>query len=189
MQADQLKAVWDRYCCRLLAFIRGRIADESEAEDILQEVFLRVHRALCCQDWNKPDGWIYQIARNLIIDHHRGRKEAVEVTDSMLAREDPTEEDPVSRLSLSLRETVDELPEPYRQALVLTEYEGLSQKELAVRMGISHSGAKSRVQRAKEKLRDMLLACCHFELDRRGRIIDYHKRCETCGAVAQPRLG
>lgn len=187
MQADQLKAMWDRYCCRLLAFIRGRIADEAEAEDMLQEVFIRIHRNLCCQEWNKPESWIYQITRNLIIDHYRGRKEAVEVTEGMLAREeDPLKDDPVSRLSFSLRETIDELPEPYRQALILTEYDGLSQKELAVRMGISLSGAKSRVQRAREKLRDMLLACCHFELDRRGRIIDYYKRCCCCASVASP---
>jgi RNA polymerase sigma-70 factor (ECF subfamily) len=190
MQNDELKALWERYCCRLLAFIRSRIADESEAEDILQEVFIRIHRSLCCTEWNKPEGWIYQIARNLIIDHHRGRKETVEVDESLPAREETgSEDDPATRLAFSLRETIEALPEPYCQALVLTEYEGLSQKELAARMGISLSGAKSRVQRAREKLRNMLLTCCHFELDRRGRIIDYYKRCGCCcGTAAQPRL-
>ena len=187
MQADELKALWERYCCRLLAFIRGRIADESEAEDILQEVFIRIHRNLCCQAWNKPEGWIYQITSNLIIDHYRSRRETVEVDESVPAREQVgVEDDPVARLSFSLRETIDGMPEPYRQALLLTEYDGLSQKELASRMGISLSGAKSRVQRAREKLRDMLLVCCHFELDRRGRIIDYYKRCCRCGAASQP---
>ena len=187
MQPDELKALWERYCCRLLAFIRSRIADESEAEDILQEVFLRIHRSLCCQGWNKPDGWIYQITRNLIIDHYRSRRETVEVDETVPAPEAASrEDDPVTRLALSLRETIEALPEPYRQALVLTEYDGLSQKELAARVGISLSGAKSRVQRAREKLRDMLLTCCHFELDRRGRIIDYYKRCCCCAAV-QPR--
>jgi RNA polymerase sigma-70 factor (ECF subfamily) len=71
------------------------------------------------------------------------------------------------------------LPEPYSQALILTEYEGLSQKEMAERLGISFSGAKSRVQRARRKLRDLLLQCCHFELDRRA-FLDYYPYCRGC---------
>jgi RNA polymerase sigma-70 factor (ECF subfamily) len=65
----------------------------------------------------------------------------------------------------------------------MTEYQGLSQKQLADNLGISLSGAKSRVQRARDKLRDMLLSCCHFELDRRGRILDYYQRCCCCHPV------
>jgi RNA polymerase sigma-70 factor (ECF subfamily) len=60
----------------------------------------------------------------------------------------------------------------------------LSQQELARKAGIFLSGAKSRVQRAREKLRQLLLECCHFELDRQGRIIDYHKRCWRCSLHA-----
>jgi RNA polymerase sigma-70 factor (ECF subfamily) len=78
------------------------------------------------------------------------------------------------------------LPEHYRQALLLTEYQGLTQEQLAERLGISLSGAKSRVQRAREKLRDMLLRCCHFEFDRRGRIVDYYQRCCCCHPVEEP---
>src|SRR5208337_3844037 len=117
MQNEGLKALWERYCCRLLAFICGRIADESEAEDILQEVFIRIHRSLCCQDWNKPEGWIYQITRNLIIDHYRSRRETVEADETLPAPEECNpEHDPVTRLAFSLRETIDALPEPYREA-------------------------------------------------------------------------
>jgi RNA polymerase sigma-70 factor (ECF subfamily) len=75
---------------------------------------------------------------------------------------------------------VDRLPEPYREAIILTEYEGRTQKELAEYLGISLSGAKSRVQRAREKLKIMLLECCYFEFDRRGKVIDYHSRSEPC---------
>jgi RNA polymerase sigma-70 factor (ECF subfamily) len=77
------------------------------------------------------------------------------------------------------------LPEPYRDALVLTEFEGLTQKELAERLGISLSGAKSRVQRGREKLKEMLFDCCRFEFDRRGRMIECQPRakgsCQECG--------
>ncbi len=72
------------------------------------------------------------------------------------------------------------LPEKYRQALILTELQGLPQQALAERLGISLSGAKSRVQRGREKLRQALLDCCHFEFDRRGGIISYQARCPDC---------
>jgi RNA polymerase sigma-70 factor (ECF subfamily) len=68
----------------------------------------------------------------------------------------------------------------YREALILTEYKGLNQRELAERLGLSFSGAKSRVQREREKLKTMLLDCCHFEFDRLGKIIDYQPNCACC---------
>ena len=186
--SDNMQLVWDQYSRRLLAFIRSRVWDDAEAEDILQQVFTRVHRHLCCQpDWNKPEGWFYQIARNLIVDHYRRRREMVEIPESLPAEPDLPEEDPETVLALSLTEMVNELPEPYRQALVLTEYQGLSQQQLAESLGISLSGAKSRVQRAREKLRDMLLRCCHIEFDRRGRIVDYYERCCCCQPVVERR--
>lgn len=182
----QLQLTWQQYSDRLRSFIRRRVADEAEAEDILQEVFIRVHRHLCCQpEWNKPESWFYQIARHLIIDHYRRRRPTVEIPESLpaapeLGEELPLESDPEAVLALSLQDLINELPDPYRQALILTEYEGLNQKQLAEHLGISLSGAKSRVQRARDKLREMLLDCCHFEFDRRGRILDYYPRCREC---------
>ena len=185
--SDHLELLWDQYSRRLGAFIRSRVSDDGEAEDILQEVFIRVHRNLCCQsEWNKPEGWFYQIARNLIIDHYRRRRELVEIPESLPAELDLSEEDAETVLALSLKEMIEELPEPYRQALLLTEYQGMSQKQLAESQGISLSGAKSRVQRARDKLRDMLLRCCHFEFDRRGRIVDYCERCCCCHPATEP---
>jgi RNA polymerase sigma-70 factor, ECF subfamily len=185
MQADHLEALWERYCCQILGFIRKRVADQHDAEDLLQEAFLRIHQGLCClREWSKLEGWMYRVTRNLIIDYYRKRKTLEEIPEGLAAGESIPEEDPAARIALSLKEMVHELPEPYRQALILTEYEGLSQKKLAEVLGISISGAKSRVQRARGKLRDMLLACCHFELDRWGRIIDYHKRCCCCAQSA-----
>ena len=79
---------------------------------------------------------------------------------------------------------IDALPEPYREAIILTELEGLTQKELGERLGISLSGAKSRVQRGREQLKQALVDCCKFEFDRRGRVIDCEPRspgsCEEC---------
>jgi RNA polymerase sigma-70 factor, ECF subfamily len=182
-----IESLWGEYSARLNHFLRGRVSDPAEAEDLLQEVFIRVHQHLCCLPGpEKMDSWLYQIARNLVIDHYRRRKDWAEIPESLPAEDEIVEEDPQEELALSLREMVDRLPEPYRQALILTEYEGLNQKELAERLGISFSGAKSRVQRARQKLRDLLLACCHFEMDRRGRVMEYYARCCCC---APPKEG
>lgn len=181
MEPAKLESIWNEYCCRLLAFLRSRISDDSEAEDLLQEVFIRVHHHLCClPPPGKMDGWIYQIARNLVIDHYRRRHTTVELPSDLPAEVEYEEEDPQTGLALSLRQMVDELPDPYREALLLTEYQGLSQVELAGRLSLSVSAAKSRVQRARDKLRAMILACCHVELDRRGKVIDYYERCRSC---------
>ncbi len=186
MPGETIETLWDQYCCRLLAFIRSRVSDEAEAEDLLQELFIRVHQHLCCLPApGKMDSWIYQIARNLIIDSYRRHRQHVEIPESLPAEDDLPEDDPETELSLSLRDLVEELPATDREALELTEYQGLSQRELAGRLGISLSGAKSRVQRAREKLRSLLLACCHIELDRRGRIVDYYQRCPGCNPADQ----
>jgi len=167
---------------RLRAFILRRVSDEAAAEDILQDVFLKIHTRLASlQNHDRLEAWVYQIARNAIIDHYRRARPLTDLSDDLPlpAEEDP---DPAAALALSLREIVEALPEPYRQALLLTEFEGLSQVELAERLGISLSGAKSRVQRARQKVKDALLTCCHIEFDRRGRVLDYWEHCCCCAA-------
>jgi RNA polymerase sigma-70 factor (ECF subfamily) len=94
--------------------------------------------------------------------------------------EELPDDDVVSELLPCVKAIVRTLPKQDRQALVLTEYQGLTQRELGERLGISFSGAKSRVQRARERLKQQLLACCHFELDRRGHILNYQPRCACC---------
>jgi RNA polymerase sigma-70 factor (ECF subfamily) len=187
---EHLELLWDQYSRRLRAFIRTRVGNDADAEDILQEVFIRMHRNLCClpeSEWHRPERWIYQITRHLIIDQYRRRHELEVLSENLPAQPDLPEADPQALLALSLRELIDQLPEPYRQALILTEYQGLSQKQLAERIGISLSGAKSRVQRAREKLRDLLLRCCHFEFDRRGHIVEFYQRCCWCHRLDEQR--
>ena len=183
METGQLELVWERFKDRLLAFIRSKVSSPEEAEDLLQEVFIRVHTGLCClQEWTSMEKWLYRVTRNLVIDHYRSRRRHEPLGEEPESPYGPAEgeDDPAARIAFSLRETVEELPEPYRAALILTEYEGLSQADLAERAGISLPAAKSRVLRAREKLKARLLECCHFELDGLGGIINYEKRCASC---------
>lgn len=177
--------IWHEFSGKLASFIRGRVGDEATAEDILQDVFLKI--ATRASDLNEPaklQGWIYLIARNAIIDHYRTRKQTVEVLESLPA-EDASGDPEIEQLKVAFRRMIDALPEPYREAIQLTEIEGLTQKQLAERLGISLSGAKSRVQRGREQLRQNLVNCCRFEFDRRGHVIDCTPRekegCPECG--------
>jgi RNA polymerase sigma factor (sigma-70 family) len=86
---DNLELLWNQYSRRLRAFIRSRVGDDADAEDILQEVFIRVHRNLCClpePEWHRPESWFYQIARHLIIDHYRRRRVLVAIPEKSARR-------------------------------------------------------------------------------------------------------
>ena len=176
--------IWEAFHVPLQQFIRRRIADETTAEDVLQEVFLKIHQHIeTLGDVKKLESWVYQITRHAIIDSYRSKRPMapLESPEVVVLPEALPDDDIVSELFPSVRAMVSNLPEQDRQALVLTEYQGLTQKELGERLGLSFSGAKSRVQRAREKLKQQLLDCCHFELDRRGHVVDYQPRCQCCG--------
>ena len=92
---------------------------------------------------------------------------------------EPGEDD--GDLTDSVLSMLEDLPEKYRQALVMVDYQGKTQQQLAETVGISLSGAKSRVQRARKMIKQLLLECCHFEFDRYGTIIDYQPNtCAHC---------
>jgi len=181
---QEVSKIWEEFSQSLLGFIRRRVNDPDDAEDILQEVFLKIHTKIdTLEDGDRLVSWLYQITRNTIIDYYRSRRPADELPESLVVDPEPVESDPTAQLAAGLREFMTCLPDKYRRALVLTELDGLKQAELAGRMGISVSGAKSRVQRGREMLRQALLECCHFEFDRRGGVLDYTPRpdcCETC---------
>ncbi len=170
---------WDTFHVQLKHFILKYIHDEVVAEDILQDVFLKIHmHIMTLKDERKLQSWLYQITRHTIYDYYRTQKNMIALPDAFDLPEEPTQEDVEQTLLPCLKDMVERLPEPYREALILTEYVGLSQKQLAERQNLSLPGAKSRVQRARVKLKQMLLECCHFILDRRGNVIEYHPKSE-----------
>lgn len=180
--------VYAEFGAGLRWFIAARVRDPHAAEDILQDVYLKIHARIgTLRDDERAGAWVYRIARNAIADHYRGQRPIAVLPELPDAPEDPVEEELAAGLARSIRRFIERLPPASREALVLTEYEGLTQAELATRLGISVSGAKSRVQRARARLKGLLLECCHFELDRAGRVIDYYPRggcCASCDGAA-----
>jgi RNA polymerase sigma-70 factor (ECF subfamily) len=181
-------SIWTRLSADLRQFICRRVSDDHVADDLLQETFVRVHRNLpSLQEADRLAAWVYQIARNVIHDHHR---QATKTTLALV--DDPADEmdDHLSCLKSRsgewLEELIRQLPDGYREAVQLSEIEGLPQQEVAERLGLSLSGAKSRIQRGRLMLKDELERCCRFEFDRRGNVMDYEPRpdrtvCRDCG--------
>jgi RNA polymerase sigma-70 factor, ECF subfamily len=197
MVAGDPVVAWRELREPLAGLIARRVADPQDAEDVLQDVMLRIHRHSDeLADADRLAAWVHRIARNAIVDHYRRRAArpglAVGAAGDLEPRADTRLGESASEtlrqeLAACLRPLVDRLPESQREALVLTEFEGLSQVEAARRLGISVSGAKARVQRGRAQLKTLLLDCCHVELDRRGGITEYRARrgsCERCRATS-----
>ncbi|MBG0818167.1 sigma-70 family RNA polymerase sigma factor [Planomonospora sp. ID82291] len=160
---------------RLVAFVAARIDRPDEAEDIVQEVLARISRSAAGpREAGRLEAWVYQITRNAIIDHHRtavraGQAQTRAAFDRSLTGE-AADPGALSALAGCLAPMLEQLPERDRQAVTLVDYEGLTQAEAARRLGLSVPGMKSRVQRARARLRTLLLACCQVAVDARGRV-------------------
>ena len=177
---------WEESKDFLKIFISKRVANEVDAEDILQDVFLKLISNIDkLLDSQKMHAWIYKITRNAIIDYYRNNHRHLEFI--ALPEEIPYElEDELTsnkEIAFCLKNMVAKLPDKYREVIVYTIFENHTQKEYSEITGLSLSGAKSRVQRARKLLKEMVLGCCSLEFDRLGNIIDYKKRrtdCEYC---------
>jgi len=161
---------------RLRPFVARRVS-ASDVDDVLQDVFLRMQRGLGnLREEDRFGPWLYQVARSAIAERRRDLARHP-LADGPAPEEaapppDAEEEGAVERdLALYVAPFIAMLPSPYREALTLTELQGMTQKEAAEMLGISLSGAKSRVQRGRERLRALLEDCCEIALDARGLVI------------------
>ncbi len=183
--------IWQLLSSRLRAFLVSRCGDEQVAEDLLQETFIRIHQRLdSIDDAQRITPWVFQIARNLVIDHYRAQaRAAAAMAEELQASTDDASENLNEQVMGWLPEMIADLPDTYRQAVELYELQDLPQREIADRLGISLSGAKSRIQRGRALLKSRLFECCSFERDRRGNLIGYSRnRAVSCDCAdrAQP---
>jgi RNA polymerase sigma-70 factor (ECF subfamily) len=185
--------VWARFRAGLLRFLRSRLPSATDAEDVLQDVFVRIHEGLGrVEQPDRLQSWVYGIARRAVADFYRerGRRpdagaEEVEAEPAAWP-EAPNlapyrgEHDVHEEVLSWLVPMVEALPEGYAEAVRLADVEGLPQREVAERLGLSLSGAKSRVQRGRVLLGDALRACCEIEFGADGRAVEYRPRERRC---------
>jgi len=183
------EALLQRLGSDLRAFVARRVQPEH-VDDVLQDVLLKVHRGLpSVTEDERILGWVYRVARNVVTDHHRRYRSSDTLdVEAMVAEEpEPSDAADVARTVASwLVPTIATLPNRHRQALELVELGGMTQKELAGRLELSASGARTRVQRARAALREKILRCCEIELDARGAVIDYRRRSDDATVEPEP---
>jgi RNA polymerase sigma-70 factor (ECF subfamily) len=185
--------LWEEFGPPLRGFLARRVPPGVDADDLVQEVFLRVIRSLASlRSTERPEAWLYQIARNALRDSLRARLRRDGRTDA-LEIDVPAEPDAAAdraaeaELAPCLTAMIARLGEPYRTAITLTSLQGVTQADAARQVGMSISGMKSRVQRGRDQLRQMLVTCCAIAVDVRGGVSDFHMRepgaCRAAAAV------
>ena len=173
------EAIWTAFSDRLRRFIAKRVREDADIDDILQDVFAKIHAGLAdLKEEAKLEAWIFQVTRRAMVDHYRKHRTAG-LPEGLEEKSVPN--DISAEVASWLDPMMSLIPEEDRAILKLTDLESLSQKDLASRLGLSVTGAKSRVQRARARLRKAVLDCCHVEMDRRGTPIDYARKRNDCG--------
>ncbi len=182
-----LQASWTDTLEGLRAFVASRLDDKEVAADITQDVIVRSIASGALDRVDNPAAWLYRSARNAVIDHYRTRRQhaPLDGLDAWPAQElDDVPNDATRDLSRCLGPMLDQLPPAAREALVRVDIDGQTQLRAARDLGLSVSGMKSRVQRARRDLRELLEQCCAVDVDRRGGVADYHHTASTCGCNA-----
>ncbi|NES86833.1 MAG: RNA polymerase sigma factor SigZ [Moorea sp. SIO2B7] len=182
----EFKQLWLEYKDHLQQFLLSRVDNRADVDDLLQEILLKTYQHLnTVQKPEKLLSWLFQIARNTLIDYYR--KSEVEtsrfniIKGAMLTNSEPEQYEQVRReLSNCIRPFLNQLPDKYREALEMVDLQGISQKELALELGVSYSAAKSRVQRGRSLLKEKFHECCKYKLDVRGNLIDYQVKANGC---------
>lgn len=187
---------WAETLDRLNRFVASRVGDRQTAEDITHDVIVRSIAAGALERVDNPIAWLFRSATNAVIDHHRARRPPEPLDDEVvMARaarpavdgaldSAPGEgaDDTVEQLTRCVQPMVARLDPIYRDAITWIDLDGRPQHEAAAAAGVSLSGMKSRVQRARRQLKGLITACCEVDVDRRGTPIDARPR-TACGCA------
>ena len=168
-----IENIWNDLHEELTSFIQHRVKNEAIVKDILHDVFLKIiNNAEKVTQAENIKQYIYGIARNTTIDHFRKASKITTLEkEYTYISEQETETFNSALAHCCMKGFINKLPEKYQFALIRSELDNISQKELAEELNISYSGTKSRVQRAKKKLKELLENCCRFRSDRYGNLI------------------
>lgn len=170
-----LMRAWREHEGELRGWLRHRLGNAADAEDLLQDLFLKAMRQgdrFCALE--NARAWLFEVARNAVADRLRVTRQMVELPEDLAA--EAAETAAVDDLVSCLPRVLSELSEDDREAITLCDLENITQQEYARRMGLSLAGAKSRVQRARRRLRERLTLACQVDLDSSGQVVDFIPR-------------
>lgn len=172
MQIKNYQEVWDIWLSskdRLHRYVLSRFKDKELAEDITQDVLLKIHKSCCShKEINNLNSWLFQIAHNASLDRIKKSNREILIRESL-----EPEGNIWMELSSFLEPLLDCLPESHAIPLKMSDIDGIKQQEIANQLGLGLSATKSRIQRARKELKEQIKACYHIELDKNGTPISF----------------
>jgi RNA polymerase sigma-70 factor, ECF subfamily len=188
-------ALWLQFRSQLRSFVARRISDQADVEDTVQWVFLRLHESrVSLERTDRVHAWLFRTARRAIVDHYRtkARRRDLAVGDTgdldslaeAVGHPRPAQEDELWQAAECLAPLIEDLPLPYREAIVLSDLQGVRLADAAKEAGVSLSGMKSRVQRGRQRLKQLLLDCCQIALAARSAVPACDAKPGSCGSCA-----
>jgi len=170
-----LTTAWTTHAPELRGWLRHRVGNEALADDLLQDLFMKALRQgeRFCEVHNAR-AWLFEVARNLLADQLRVAHHMVDLPDDLTAFADDI--DTVDTLTACLPRVLSELSAEDREAITLCDLQGMAQADFAIAKGLSLSAAKSRVQRARVRLRAHMSLVCQVQMDEGGHVSDFVPR-------------
>ena len=189
MAKPEMNGIYEDFSSKIRAYLLGKVRSPEDIDDLTQEIFIKIHTSLATlKDEKKLAPWIYTIVRNSITDYYRKRDTgSTEVDENISYSDDNDKEKNISGILYCLNVFIDRLPEKYREAVISSDIDGVKQKDMAKRMGLSYTGLKSRVQRGREMIKGMFIECCGVPYRMEGNLAgDYldHENCKICNPPA-----
>ncbi len=172
--------IWQQYHKKLHQFIQTKITDKSIADDILQEVFIKVHKHKAhLKNIDKLDAWLYRICRHTIVDFYRRQRDTLPLTDDHSISLNISSPSTVAREQLAqcIDSTIAELPSMHREILEQAALTEQKQLHIAKQLQLSLTTVKSRLKRARQQLKKKLATCCDFEFHQNGTTAYCKKQC------------
>ncbi len=175
---------WSEMSHDLVRFVNGRVESRESAEDIVQDVLERFHR-VDRASVASPKAWLYRAARNAVVDHYRIRAGTLTLPDDFgseigdrldESRPDAGPNAATQSLARCLRPFITQLPDHYRSAVTMVDLDGTTNAVAARAERVSVSGMKSRVQRGRAHLADLIQDCCVVTTTADGAVSSFERR-------------
>ncbi|MTI18301.1 RNA polymerase sigma factor SigZ [Rhodobacteraceae bacterium RKSG542] len=171
--------IWQDYQGALRSYLRGRLKNQSDVDDLLQDIMIKVHKGLPeLQEAQSLPAWLKQITRNTLIDYYRKSVPETELPEDLSP--DLEEAGALEDLERCVEPFLKALPEETAALLRDVELNGQSQKDYASAHGVAYSTVKSRVQKGREQLRHLFDQCCQFEQSANGQVTDFSRKSKNC---------
>lgn len=193
LSTRELPKFWQNYGQNVTDYIRKRIRDEDITKDLSQDVFVKIYTFCQKHDFSCEKAgitnlrsWIFQVAQNTIVDYAR-YEQRFERPNDLPEVAISVRGDAYYQAQHYIEPLLSLIPVAYSEPLRLADLEGISQQEVANRLNLSLSGAKSRIQRGRAKLRSLLEECTYIETDMQGHLISLEAKpsCDTLQKKAE----